>query len=72
MKVVVYQDKYQKTSCDVSIEAREYVFNRLKEFYEKHKAFSGESVFQRDDPSTESVDVLSEIADRLFDTEWKK
>ncbi len=54
-------------------ETKQKVFNNLLEFYAKHEAFSGESICQSDDPQIEAPELLSEIADNIFQfkVDWK-
>jgi len=49
-----------------SLETKEALFQKMKEFFFKHHAFSGESVCQCDGPQIEAQELLSEIADEIF------
>ncbi len=59
---------------DDSHETKYKVFDRLIEFFVKHKLFNGESICQRDVPQIEAPMLLSEIADDIikFDVDWKE
>ena len=49
-----------------NILVKQLIFEKLLEFFKKHETFNGESICQCDDPQIESIELLSNIADELF------
>ena len=56
---VTYNDEDIKPAVDM-----------LLAWYKKHESFDGETIQQCDEPSIDSVNIMSEIADKLFNVEW--
>lgn len=55
--VVEYQD---------DAAAKTKVFEKLIAYFKEHRAFSGESIMQRDGPQIDAAPLLSEIADEVI------
>ena len=53
-------------SFDDSPEMKSKVFDRVVEFFTKHKAFRGEVIMQSDNPLIDAPNVLSDIADDVI------
>lgn len=68
-----YDDGRATVSYDETPELRVKLWDRVLEFYKKHEAFSGEHIMQSDNPQIEAPELLSEIADDIFnfETKWK-
>lgn len=51
---------------DNSQETRNAVFDKLREWYFKHKSFNGECIVQCDGPSMDAPSILADIADDII------
>lgn len=53
---------------------KQAVFDRVIAYFKKHDAYSGETIFQMDNPIFNAPSVLADIADNIikFDVEYKE
>lgn len=66
-------DNYVVT-IDDSQEVKDAIFERLIKFGLQHDAWTGESIFQSDEPNIDSVSVMCEIFDDIMksDITWNE
>jgi hypothetical protein len=53
-------------SYDDSPEAKERAWSMLLAYYQKHRTFDGESIYQRDAPQIDAAPTLVKLAEKAF------
>ncbi len=64
---------YASVTYDDSNEMRDKVFERVMQYFIDNKAFSGESIYGMDNPQSDAIETMSQLADDViqFDVDWK-
>jgi hypothetical protein len=58
--------EYSTVTFEDSSEMARKVFDKVIEWYKKHKQFSGEGIMQDDDPIIDAPHFLSDLADEVI------
>lgn len=70
MKEVILDNDEICVKCDISQDTKDKLFHLLlSEYYLKHECFNGELIMQSDDPIIKAPEILSCVADDVFQFE---
>lgn len=72
MKKQVFKNDYMTVSFKDRATAEADIFAAVMAYYQGHEAFSAESIMQMDMPVIDAPQVLADLADSIFDIEYKE